>query len=297
MWRSMASAHPEPTAFGSPLLRYHLYIRSPSLPLGQYLSGINSKDSVWLTALRVSPKEVGVVDLVSLANVSNLAVLDLSDGQVSIDIKESAFNERVFRTWSDLGQAGQFGRLCALLLGWQEHLGPWILRYLPCFPSLKHVIITDCPNMHQKNRKDWEDEALAFGWKARHAKKSAKSLRPILKEAAFPLGSVSGLYHLATQSSTYRPILECWIGTPKKWTHILDDFPGTRTIFLDRIKKFAPVVQHYSDSGLKRSRQNGTASGSASNSPEPKRTMKPTLRARSAAAKSVDALMNQYTNT
>ncbi len=204
-----------------------------------------------MTCLRISPKENKVPDLVSLANIPNLAVLDLSDGQVAIDTKSSAFDERVMRTWAELAdREGKLKHLRVILFGWQEHLSPsWLFKYLSSFPLLRHVIITDSPKMHQKNRKDWEPFALEQGWEARRAKRSAKSLRPILNEQGFHLGAVSGLLYSDPEMSSGRPdakvtasqiaepVLECWLGTPRAWTHILDDFPSTRTIFFDRAEQ------------------------------------------------------------
>ena len=244
-WRVLATAYPvEMLAH-----RYHLHIRQPSLSAEAYFSGLTSASTSWLVCLRISPKEVAVADLVSMANISNLAVLDLSDGQVAIDMKTSSFNERVLRTWAEIaGRREGFFHLRALLLGWQD-LDIWLFKYLPYFPNLSHMIITDSQNLNQRNRKDWESPASSAGYEARHAKKSAKSLRPILDDPDFHKYSVSGLLVKQSDRSDgneggyshkQRPILECWLGTPRKWTHILEDFPGTRTIYFDRVKSVQP---------------------------------------------------------
>ena len=237
-----------------------------------------------------------IADLISLAKISNLAVLDLSDGQVSIDRKSSSFNERVMRTWSELAASGSFRHLRVLILGWQEHLDQWLFRYLPFFTNLQAVIVTDSAKIHQKNRKDWEAVAAEYGWEGRRSKRSAKSLRPHFSEPESPLCAVSGLYYTTLDSSAVRPLLECWIGTPRKWTHILDDFPGTRTVFFDRVREIVPPNMNPSLSYVtsKRNRERSAAS-SAPSSPQPKRTHKPELRTMKAAAGGdLNDLLAQY---
>ncbi|KAI9876857.1 MAG: hypothetical protein M1823_007200, partial [Watsoniomyces obsoletus] len=58
----------------------------------------------WLACLRISPKETRAADLISLSGISNLVILDLSDGQAAIDTKVSSLDERVFRTWAELAK-------------------------------------------------------------------------------------------------------------------------------------------------------------------------------------------------
>jgi hypothetical protein len=248
-WRVLATAYPINMASH----RYHLHIRQPSLAPDAYFSGLNSASAVWLTCLRVSPKELSTPELVAVAKIANLAVLDLSDGQIAIDVKKSSFDERIMRTWAEIaGERKGFRHLKVLMLGWQE-VEAWVFKYLPYFPKLSHVVITDSPKLNQRNRKEWESTALAAGFEARHAKKSAKSLRPILDDPDFHKYSVSGflLDHSVgadghrepsvSEPQPIQPILECWLGTPRKWTHILEDFPGTRTVYFDRVKQVQPT--------------------------------------------------------
>lgn len=205
----------------------------------EYYKGVTSKDTKWLTCLRVSPKRLSTQDLVSIHTITNIAVLDLSDvGNEYSDIG-STFNERVMMTWAQLAASGQaFQNLRVMLFGWQQQLNHWIFNYTHHFPSLCHIILTDCPKMHQKNRGEWEHISQAAGWDARHAKRSAKSLRPIVKSEDFAFGSVSECYYESQElfselahnkrPSLMRtlPILEVWLSTPRQWTHIIDDFPG-----------------------------------------------------------------------
>lgn len=279
----LASSYP--VEFSDPEYRYYLHIRQPSLPLPDYFRGVRSDQGHWSTCLRISPKETRAADLVSVSSISNLALLDLSDGQVTIDTKNSSFDERVMRTWTELAETeGAFACLQALLLGWQENVSAWLFRYLRYFPSLRYIILTDCPLMHQKNRKEWEPFALDHGWEARHAKRSAKSLRPVLKQTGFHFGAVSGLLYPSTAEQNAsvaegvsNPILEVWLGTPKPWTHIVDDFPSTRTIFFDRQKRssIGSGPQRNNDDLLKRSRMSDERAVEV-RSPPAKRTVKPT---------------------
>ena len=217
-------------------------LKQPSLPLADYYKGITSPEIKWLTCLRVSPKQLSKQDLVSIHTIVNLAVLDLSDAGNEYGEIWSSFDERLMLSWAQLAASGQaFQHLRVLMFGWQEGLGQWIFKYTDRFPSLCHIIVTDCPNMHQRNRSDWEMKSQPAGWEARHAKRSAKSLRPIIKSDDFQLGSVSGCYYESHELFTHLshserpdltqllPVLEIWLGSPRQWTHIIEDFPGHRT--------------------------------------------------------------------
>ena len=248
-WRVLASAYATAQEFGKPDYRHLLDIKQSSRPALEYFNGIRSAENKWLTCLRASPKQLSTTDLIALHTISNLAVLDLSDGQVTVDIEISRFDERVMRTWAELARSRQaFQHLRVLLLGWQEHLADWIFKYADSFPSLCHIIATDCLRIHQRNRHVWESISQAAGWEARHAKRSAKSLRPIIGNEDFYVGSVSGCYydsmelfsklaHRQRPTLAQRlPILEVWLGTPRQWSHIVDDFPSHRTVFFENAK-------------------------------------------------------------
>lgn len=290
-WRTLAAAYPDALEFGQRRYRYLLEIKQPSLPLSNYFHGLTSPDLKWHTCLRISPKQMAISDLVALAHVRNLAVLDLSDGQITVDHRFSSFDERVMRTWADLARSGAgFQHVRVLMFGWQENLSSWLFHYVEDFPSLCHVILTDCPLMHQRNRSDWETLARDHGWEARHSKKSAKSLRPIIGENQFRFGAVSGAYYdtheLCTDLAHKKrsglvgnlPVLECWIGSPRSWTHIVDDFPGTRTIFFEKTKAFSKLgCQQQLDATpktheqAKRSRKDSEQVLPDTSSPPPKR--------------------------
>ena len=248
-WRTLAAAYPSAEEFGRPEYRYLLDIKQLSLPLLAYFNGIRSAEPSWLTCLRISPKQILTTDLVAIHTITNLAVLDLSDGQVTIDNLVTKFDERVMRAWAELARSGQaFQHLRVMLFGWQETLSDWIFKYMDCFPSLCHIIVTDCPRVHQRNRNVWEPISQTAGWEARHAKRSAKSLRPIIGNEDFYFGSISGCYydsmelfsklaHNKRPNLTQRlPVLEVWLGTPRRWSHIVDEFPSNRTVFFENMK-------------------------------------------------------------
>ena len=260
VWRAFAASYSRALEFGQPQYRYHLQIRQPSLVLHSYFSGLTSRDASWLTCLRISPKETRTADLVAIANITNITALDLSDGRVTIDTRLSAFDERVLRTWAELAQSGRaFQHLRVLMFGWQEQLSFWLFKYLSRFPALERIVLTDCPHLHQRNRKDWEQLALDAGFEARHAKKSAKGLRPILFAPDFQHGAISGLCYIDPSDENgsetppgkqadfddhdRNPLLECWLGTPRTWNHIVDDFPGTKTIWFDKVLNTSRPIQ------------------------------------------------------
>ncbi|KAJ9611109.1 hypothetical protein H2200_004292 [Cladophialophora chaetospira] len=286
-WRTLAAAYPDAEEFGQRQYRYLIRLKQPSLPMMEYYRGITSSEAKWLTCLRVSPKRLNTQDLVSIHTITNITVLDLSDtGNEHSDIG-SIFNERVMISWAQLAASGQaFQNLRVILFGWQQELEHWIFKYTHHFPSLCHIIMTDCPKLHQKNRAEWEPISEAAGWEARRAKRSAKSLRPIIKSEDFAFGSVSGSYydsqdlfdHLAHSRrpnfTQTLPLLEVWLSTPRQWNHIIDDFPAHRTIWFDNIRTRSPgsagnAQLSSNREQIKRARNQEQVAGTAS--PPPKR--------------------------
>jgi hypothetical protein len=244
-WRTLAAAYPD--HFNEGKHRYLIDIKQPRLPLEDYYKGITSIDVKWLTCLRIAPRENPVADVIRIANIRNLAILDLSDGNAT-EASAIALDERVFKTWSELASKGVFQHLRVLMLGWQEDISKWIFKYLDTFASLCYILVTDSLKIHQRNRSSWEIEAAKYGWLARSAKRSAKSLRPLLDDKTFYFGAVSGCYYdgqdifdLLSRGKkpdvTARlPLLECWLGSPRTWTHVIEEYPGTRTVWLDNVK-------------------------------------------------------------
>src|SRR2546423_8545800 len=265
-WRTMAAANPD--HFNRSRHRYLIDIKRPALPLEDYYKGVASADVKWLTCLRLAPREVPVAEVIRLANINNLAVLDLSDGRAN-ESSATAIDERVFKTWSELAIEGAFMHLRVLMLGWQEAISKWIFQYLDAFPSLRHIFVTDSSMIHQRNRSYWEVEAAKYGWLARSAKQSAKSLRPLLDDKDFCFGAVSGCCYgsqelfdvLAKENkpdvARRLPILECWLGSPRIWAHIVEEYPGTRTVWFDKVKVNSTQVQNAPDAESRRQTMRG----------------------------------------
>jgi len=220
-----------------------LNIKAPSLSLTEYYQGLNSRKCEWLTCLRISPKQIPVPDLVSLSSITNLTVLDLSDGQLYIENRESTFDFRIMRSWSELARTDRaFQSLRVLMLGWQEKVDTWIFDLFNSFPQLGIVIMTDCRQIHHKNHKDWEEDAWKHGWDFMPSKRGTKYLRSLIDDKSFHPASVSNLHYdqvRMARTPTQKmkeiisdlPLLECWMGTPRQWRHVIDEFPGTRTVF------------------------------------------------------------------
>jgi hypothetical protein len=240
------SAYPE--SFKSPHRRYFLDIKEPVLPLSDYFTGLDSASLNWLTCLRITPQSVDRSDLVRIAHLQNIAVLDFSD-DVSIDYAGKQIDERIFKTWAEMAKEGKaFQHVRVILMRGQVDVSTWIFKYLDYFPSLCFVVLSDCRLIHQKNRVDWTGEAASHGWEARHAKKSAKSLRTLIDDKNFYLGAVSGCYYHTkeafdtltnkkkSKTSDRLPVVEAWIGKPKPWIHLIEEFPGTRTVWFDNRK-------------------------------------------------------------
>lgn len=243
IWRTFAAAYG--SDFADKAYRYHLDIKMPANRLSDYYRGLDSPQLYWLSCLRISPKQISVPDLVSIAGISNLAVLDLSDGQLYIDNRESTLDLRVFRTWTDLARTGRaFKHLRVLLLGWQENIGAWIFDLLKHFPKLDTIVMTDCKNINHRNSKEWADLAHAAGWNFWPTKRGVKHMRSHISRSSSGVSSIAYLYDMTSESGAARadafptarqyPLLECWLGTPRVWSHIVDDFPSTRTVFLQK---------------------------------------------------------------
>ena len=216
--------------------------------MGEYFKGLDSGSIDWLTCLRIAPTRIDRSDLVRIAQLRNVVVLDLSDDN-QIERIGTQIDERVFKTWTEMAKDGNtFKHVRVILMRGQDDVSTWIFKYLDSFPSLCFIIFSDCRLLHQKSRSVWTPEAATFGWEARHAKKSAKSLRHLIDDKNFYLGAVSGCYYhaeeafneLATKKKSQLParlpVVEAWIGRPKPWLHLIDEFPGARTVWFDNTK-------------------------------------------------------------
>ena len=273
-WRVMASSYGD--NFNTSKHRYYIEMRRPPLPFMDYFKGITSPSLDWLTCLRISPKYVDKADLVKVANMKNLAVLDLSDNLATVDLSPSQFDERIMKTWSEISlQDGAFKQLRALLFGWQPSISTWIFKYLNSFPALRLLVLTACPNFGQWNRKDWETLAMNTNWEARHAKKSVQLMRPLINDDSFYFGAVSSILYDADilGSKTTKPVLECWLGGPPAWENVLRDFPKvTQTVWLEKVQTTAGAPQLAKTMNQSKRLRDAQAVTKDARSPPPKRS-------------------------
>lgn len=149
------------------------------------------------------------------------------------------------RSWSELARSGRaFRNLRVLMLGWQEKIDSWIFDFLDDFPKLRLLIISRCRNFDHKNHRDWEDNAWSHHWTFMPSKRGVKHLRTLLDDKSLYKGKVAGMHHESGldpanadsqhSSAPKIPLLELWLGTPRAWTHIMDEYAGTGTIYFRR---------------------------------------------------------------
>ena len=294
-WRTMASSHGD--NFNTLNYRYYIEMRRPPRPFTDYFPGITSLSLEWLTCLRISPKYVDKAAMVKIANITNLAILDLSDNLASVDLSPSQFDERIMKTWAELAlQGGAFKQLRALLFGWQPSLSTWVFKYLNAFPALRLVVGTACQNFGQWNRRDWERLATNANWQARHAKKSVQLMRSVINDESFHFGAVSRMLYdadlLESKQLPLKPVLECWLGGPPAWENVLRDFPKvTQTVWLEKVQIATdPLSLKQSIEHSKRLREVEAASKDT-RSPPSKRN-NPRMRAKPSTMTATDLLVD-----
>lgn len=288
-WRTLASSHGD--NFNTLKYRYYIEMRRPPLPFADYFKGLTSTSLNWLMCLRISPKYVDRADLVKIAGISNLAILDLSDNLATVDLSPSRFDERIFKTWAELAlEEGAFKHLRVLLFGWQPAISVWIFKYLNSFPALRLPVVTACTEFGQSNRKTWEPIATKAHWEARHAKKSVQLMRATINEENFYFGAVSSmLFDAAIFGSkiSKKPVLECWLGGPPAWENVQTVFPkATQTVWLEKVDNVAGSVQPQKALDQSKRLRDAEVVTKESRSPPPKRTnakVRPKVNAKTAA--------------
>lgn len=149
---------------------------------------------------------------------------------------------RVMRSWSELAGSGRaFQNLRVLMLGWQEKVDSWIFDFLDDFPKLRLLVVSRCRNFDHKNHRDWEDHAWSHHWTFMPSKRGVKQLRTLLDDKSLYKGKIAGMHHESGRdpadfdsphsTAPNIPLLEVWLGTPRAWTHIMDEYAGTGTIY------------------------------------------------------------------
>lgn len=156
MWKLLATAYPEDFR---KISRYTcMHVEGPLMPVHQYLSLLKSDNLHWGVALTLFTPFASTPELVDIANVKNLVALDLTMSETASASNEetaTALDNRIMRTWSEMagdsslaGETGRaFAHLRVLKIAHQTEVTTTALRYLRAFPSLRHVIICNCPNI------------------------------------------------------------------------------------------------------------------------------------------------------
>ncbi|KAA8644743.1 uncharacterized protein ATNIH1004_008950 [Aspergillus tanneri] len=156
MWKLFATAYPD--AFAR-VAQYRLMkIGSLKLSLRDYLGMVRSDSLNWRVVLTLATSFAKVPELVEISRVRNLVALEIStprevqsvvDGDSGdLEMSVTALSDRIFRTWSELAQgAGAFAHLRVLKLYYQEDLSKGVLQYLMEFPSLRFLIVYECPGL------------------------------------------------------------------------------------------------------------------------------------------------------
>lgn len=296
-WRVLAGSHGD--NFNTLKHRYYIDIRRPPLPFADYFKGLTSPSLEWLTCLRISPKYVDKADLVKIAGIKNLAILDLSDNLATVDLSPSRFDERVFKTWAELArQEGAFKHLRVLLFGWQPALSIWIFKYLNTFPALRLLVTTACSDFGQSNRKTWEPIATNMHWEARHAKKSVQLMRTVINDENFCFGAVSSMLFdtaIFGSKTSKKPVMECWLGETPAWENVQTVFPkATQTVWLEKVDGVADVLEPQRAIDQSKRLRGHEAVPNGSQSPPPKK-INTKMRAKS-SSKTAAELLADFTN-
>lgn len=129
------------------------------MPMRDYLNQIKSDTLHWGVALTLFTSFASVPELVEIANIKNLVALELNTSSEletfsnEPDLPMTALNDRIVRTWSDLAASGAFAHLRVVRISHQKQVSPVILRFLRSFPSLRLLVICDCPNVSRLFKK------------------------------------------------------------------------------------------------------------------------------------------------
>lgn len=157
MWKLLVTAYPSRYR---EISRYRLMkIEGPRMPMRDYLNQIKSDTLHWGVALTLFTSFASVPELVEIANVKNLVALELNTSSEletfsnETDLPMTALNDRIVRTWSDLAASGAFAHLRVVRISHQKQVSPVILRFLRSFPSLRLLVICDCPNVARLYKK------------------------------------------------------------------------------------------------------------------------------------------------
>lgn len=127
------------------------------MPMRDYFGLVRSDTFRWRLELTVATEFATVPELVEITTLTNLIALEIISpphAQAISDDTESpmtTLNDRILRTWSDLARASKaFTHLQIMRLYHQNDLSTAALRYMRDFPSLRFIIVHNCPGITSK---------------------------------------------------------------------------------------------------------------------------------------------------
>lgn len=138
-WKILANALHMESNVTLGLLHYRETITSPTSPLLVYTQPLISKDFDFITSLSINVS-YPIADLVQLARISNLGILEIIHPRYSegaAEISPSGVGDLLIRAWSrEAKENGAFSVLRILRLWNHTELTGKSLRYFQSFPSL-----------------------------------------------------------------------------------------------------------------------------------------------------------------
>lgn len=166
MWKLFVTVYPR--QFRERSLYRSMKIEGPKMPMRDYLGLVKSETLSWRLVLTVAAEFARVPELVEITILRNLVALEIiSPPRVKAlpddtEVSMTTLNDRVIRTWSELAQSsGAFAHLRILRLHHQKDLSAVALRYMKAFPSLRFMVIHNCPGLTSNFSDDCTD---ADGW-------------------------------------------------------------------------------------------------------------------------------------
>lgn len=151
MWKLFATAYPR--QFPAVASYRAMRIERLFMPMRDYLSLVNSDALRWRLVLTVATEFARVPELVQITTLQNLVALEMATplhpqvNSEEADVRMATLNDRVVRAWSELAQSGAFAHLSILRLNNQKELSKAALRYMSQFPSLRFIIVHNCPGL------------------------------------------------------------------------------------------------------------------------------------------------------
>lgn len=149
------------------------------MSMWEYLDLLKSDSLAWGVILTMFVSCASVPELVEIASVKNIVALELNTSSeletifnTEIGTSVTALNDRIVRTWSELEKSsGAFAHLRVLKISHQRQMSTVSLRYFKSFPSLRYLIIHDCPDL-TRPFEDNDNPREIEGWKPMHLPKS-----------------------------------------------------------------------------------------------------------------------------